>query len=40
MQLLGGRRDVETALGYGGEVTQLMQLHSWCAFLPGRTAGS
>ena len=27
MQLLGGRGDVETALGDGGEVTQLVQLH-------------
>jgi hypothetical protein len=27
VQLLGGRRDVETALCHGGEVTQLVQLH-------------
>jgi hypothetical protein len=28
MQLLGGGRDVETALGDGGEITQLMQFHA------------
>src|SRR5258708_11332508 len=27
VQLLGGRRDVETALGHRGEITQLVQLH-------------
>src|SRR5258708_7593870 len=35
MQLLGGRRDVETALGHCGEITQLVQLHFFVSLRTG-----